>query len=106
MLIRVVPVVRKALRVNIEKVKVNGGEETEEEEKFKYLRVMINVDGGMGEEVIQWVQKRRKIWRRQGKIWKENTNKRALYKRVVIPAVVYGSETWSLSVQKRIKSGV
>ena len=29
--------------------------------------------------------------------------KRELYERVVIPTVVYGSETWSLSAQERRK---
>ena len=41
------------------------------------------------------------------KLWKENMIfrevKRELYERVVIPTVVYGSETWSLSAQERRK---
>ena len=41
------------------------------------------------------------------KLWKENMTsrevKRGLYERIVIPTVVYGSETWSLSAKERSK---
>ena len=37
------------------------------------------------------------------KLWKENILKQELYERVVIPTVVYGSETWSLSEQEKRK---
>ena len=49
----------------------------------------------------------RKGWGTMAKLWKENMIpsevKWELYERVVIPTVVYGSETWSLSAQKRRK---
>ena len=49
----------------------------------------------------------RKVWGTMAKLWKENMIsrevKRELYERVVIPTVVYGSETWSLSAQERRK---
>ena len=39
--------------------------------------------------------------------WKENMLsrevKRELYERVVMPTMLYGSETWSLGAQERIK---
>ena len=42
-----------------------------------------------------------------GKLWREKSIfrevKRELYERVVIPTIVYGSETWSLSSQERRK---
>ena len=44
------------------------------------------------------------------KLWKENIIfrevKRELYERVVIPTVVYGSDTWALSGQVRRKMEV
>ena len=49
----------------------------------------------------------RKVWMTMAKLWKENMIpkefKRQLYERVVIPTVVYGSETWSISGQERRK---
>ena len=45
----------------------------------------------------------RKVWGMMAKLWKGNMIsreiKRDLYERIVIPTVVYGSETWSLSAQ-------
>ena len=68
-------------------------------DKFKYLGVMISTDGGMGEEVAHRILEGRKVWGTMEKLWQENVIsrevKRELYERVVIPAVVYGSETWS-----------
>ena len=47
----------------------------------------------------------RKVWGTMAKLWKENVISREvireLYERVVIPIVVYGSQTWSLSAQER-----
>ena len=64
----------------------------------------------MEEEVAHRVLGGRKVWGTMTKLWKENMIsrevKRELYERVVIPTVVYGSETWSLSAQERIKIGV
>ena len=79
----------------------------QEVDKFKYFRVMISTDGGRGEEVAHRVLEGRKVWGTMAKLWKENMIsrevKRELYERVVIPTLVYGSETWSLSAQERRK---
>ena len=49
----------------------------------------------------------RKVWGTMANLWKENMIsrelKREVYERVVIPTMVYGSETWSLSAQERRK---
>ena len=49
----------------------------------------------------------KKVQGTMAKLWKESIIirevKRELYERVVIPAVVYGSETMSLSVRERGK---
>ena len=44
-----------------EKVRVNG-EEMREVDKFNYLGVMINTDGGMEEEVAHKVLEGKKAW--------------------------------------------
>ena len=89
-----------------EKVRVNG-EEIQEVDKFNYLEVMISTDGGMGDKVPHRVPEGRKVWRTMANLWKENMTsrevKRELYEKVVIPTVVYGSETWALSAQKSRK---
>ena len=49
----------------------------------------------------------RKVWETMSKLWKESMIskevKRELYERVVIPTVIYGSETGSLSAQEKKK---
>ena len=98
--------VQKDLRGSCKKVRVSG-EEVQEEDKFNYLGVMINTDGGRGEEVAHRVVEGRKLGGRMPKLWRENTIsrevKRELYERVVVPTMVYGSETWSLSAQEKRK---
>ena len=78
-----------------ENVRVSG-EKMQEVDKFNYLGVMISTDGGMGEEVAHMVLEERKVFGTM-MLWKENMIsrevKRELYERVVIPTVVYGSET-------------
>ena len=61
-----------------------------------------------GEEVVYRLLERRKVWETMRKLWKANRIsrkvKRELYERTVIPTVVFGSETWSLSAQEKIKT--
>ena len=98
--------VRKDQKWSREKVRVSE-KEMQGLDNFNYLEVMISTDGGMGEEVAHRVLEGRKVWGTMAKLWKENMIsrevKRELYERVVIPTVVYGSETWSLSAQERRK---
>ena len=88
------------------KVRLNG-EEMQEMDKFNYFGIMISMEGGIGEEVAHRVPKRRKVWGTQAKLWKENMIfeevKWELYERLVIPTVVYGLETWSLSEHEKRK---
>ena len=53
--------IKKYQMGSCEKVRLNG-EELQEVDKFKYLRVMISTDGGMGEEVAHRVLEGRKVW--------------------------------------------
>ena len=89
-----------------EKVRVSG-EEMQKVDKFNYLGATISTDGGMEEEVAHTVAEGRMVWGTMAKLWKENMIsrevKRELKERVVIPTVVYGSETWSLSADERRK---
>ena len=52
----------------------------------------------------------KKLWKTMGKLWKNSMISREmnkeLYERVVVSAVVYGSEALSLSVEERIKTEV
>ena len=56
--------------------------------------------------LIEYLREER-VWETMAKLWKESIIssevKRELYERVVIPTVVYGSETWVLSTQWRRK---
>ena len=47
-------------------------------DKFKYLELRINADGGMGEDVIHRALERRKVWGTMAKLWKENMISRYL----------------------------
>ena len=58
-------------------MRVNG-EEMKEVDKFNYLEVMINTDGGMGEEVADRVLEGRKVWGTMAKLWKKNAIFRAV----------------------------
>ena len=50
-----------------EKVRVSG-EKVQEVEKFNYLGVVINTDGGMGEEVAHRVLEGRMVWGTMAKL--------------------------------------
>ena len=69
-------------------------------DKFNYLGVMISMDDAKGEEVAHKKLEGTKVWGTMTKLWKENMRsrevKRELCEIVVIPTVVYNSETWSL----------
>ena len=73
-------------------------------EKFKFVGVMIIADRDMGEEEAHRLLEGRKVWGKMVKLWKENVIcrevKREFYEGVVIPIMIYGSETWSLSAQE------
>ena len=87
---------------NCEKVRVSR---EKMQEVDNYLEVVISKDGGMRKEVAHRGLEGRKVWWKLANLWKENRIsrevKQELYGRVVIPTVVYGSETWSLSEQER-----
>ena len=68
----------------------------QEVDKFNYLGVMISTDSGMREEVDHRVLDGRKVLGTVTKWWKNMISrevKRKLHEKLVIPTVVYGSET-------------
>ena len=90
-------VVRKDQRTPGERFRVDI-QEIEEVDKFKYLRLMINGNGGMGEKVCHMLLiGRKKIWRALDRFWKWTrvsiNIKRALYEKVVLPIVMYAPGT-------------
>ena len=74
---------------------------------FKYLGGTIGVDRDM-EEVTHRVCEGRKIWQTIGKWWEETVISRyikmVLYEKVMIPTMMYGSETWGLNAQEMINN--
>ena len=70
---------------------------------------MIGGDGGLGEELNNRLIEGRNgmtEWGTHGRIWKNWISRRVrrkLYERVMIPSVLYESETWVLGVQKKGK---
>ena len=83
---------------NFDKLRVSE-EEVQDEDEFKYLRYEKE---GTHRLLEAW-----KVWETIRELWKENIIsrevKRKLCEKVVIPAVVYGSETWSLSAREKGK---
>ena len=83
-----------------------SGEEMQEVEKSNYLGVMVSTDGGMERKWLTGCLGKKGSGT-MAKLGKQNMIsrevKRELYERVVIPTVVYGSDTWSLIAQGRRK---
>uniref|UniRef100_A0A8C8DHP6 ribonuclease H n=1 Tax=Oryzias sinensis TaxID=183150 RepID=A0A8C8DHP6_9TELE len=116
---------RRKLRVNVEKSKVMrctrvkgerrlnvalNGELLEEVECFQYLGSCVCVDGGIGGEVEFRMNEVRKIWGGMKRVFECRSlgkdAKRRLYEGVVVPAALYGAETWSLKVAEKRKLNV
>ena len=87
-------------------VKLNG-EPLEEVDCFKYLGLQVTADGGCEIDVIHRINNRCKAW---GVLKSMLSNKglgikgtKCLYGGVILPMVLYGTETWCMRSAERRK---
>jgi hypothetical protein len=111
---------RRKLRVNVSKSKVMrcsrdgmvgnlnvrlNAELLEEVSCFQYLGAGVAANGELGEEVKMRVRKGYQTWGVLKAVLRNRcvgmNAKRRLYESVVVPTVMYGSETWGLRVAER-----
>ena len=116
---------RRMLRVNVDKSKVMcvgvnvdpslfnimlNGERMEMVNSFKYLGSCFSSDGGVKEDVSMRVGEGMRAFGAMKRVWSgRSVNvrvKRELYERVVVPTIMYGSESWGLRVEEREKLDV
>merc|ERR1712002_202066 len=116
---------RRKLRVNVDKSKVMsvGGivepplldimlnsERMEVVSSFKYLGSCFSSDGGVKDDVSMRVSEGMKTFGAMRRVWSERSVnvrvKRELYERIVVPTVMYGSESWGMRVKERNKLDV
>ena len=116
---------RRKLRVNVGKSKVMrcsrygsdarlnvmlDGEMLEEVDQFKYLGSVIAAKGDVGEDVTNRVKEGCKVLGALNSVIRNRSLgmnvKRALYEKVVVPTVLYGSELWGLKKTERNKLNV
>lgn len=116
---------RRKLRVNVDKSKVMriggseepevlnirlNGEVMEVVDSFKYLGSCFSSDGGVKGDVCMRIQEGVKAFGAMKKVWNERNVtlevKRELYERIVVPTVMYGSETWAMRAEEKNKLDV
>ena len=116
---------RRKLKVNVDKSKVMkigedtepvvidimlNGERMEVVNSFKYLGSCFSNEGGVKEDVSMRVREGMKTFGAMKRVWSERSVsmrvKRELYERIVVPTVMYGSETWGMNVVERNKLDV
>ena len=110
---------RRRLRVNVGKSKVMrctrnedgarlnvmlNGEVLEEVDQFKYLGSVIAANGGVEADVHHRVNEGCKVLDALKGVMKNiglGMNVKVLYEKVVVPTVMYGSESWGMKVNER-----
>ena len=116
---------RRKLRVNVGKSKVMRcarnesdtrlnvmleGEVLEEVDQFKYLGSIISANGGVEADVSHRVNEGCKVLGAVNGVIKNRglgmDVKRALYEKVIVPTVTYGSELWGMKERERQKLNV
>ena len=116
---------RRMLRVNVDKSKVMcvgvnvdpslfnimlNGERMEVVNSFKYLGSCFSSDGGVKEDVSMRIGEGRKTFGAMKSMWSCRSVslnvKKELYERIVVPTVMYGSETWGMRREERNKLDV
>ena len=72
---------------------------------FKYLGSCFSSDGGVKEDVSMRVGEGMKTFGAMKRVWSARSVtlnvKRELYERIVVPTVMYGSESWGMRVEER-----
>ena len=85
---------------NTEKVNING-DPVEDVTQFEYLGAFISTDGGGTKDLGNRIGKARATFNRLKNIWQASNirmkTKLKLYKTLVIPVLMYGSETWKIN---------
>ena len=116
---------RRKLRVNVGKSKVMrhirnedgarlnvmlNGEALEEVDQFKYLGSVIAANGGVEADVRHRVNDGCKVLGALKGVMKNRglgmNVKKVFYEKVIVPTVIYGSESWSMKVTERQKLNV
>ena len=116
---------RRKLRVNVEKSKVMCGGGSEDREmpnimlngermevvnSFKYLGSCFDSEGGVKGDVSMRVGEGTKAFGALKRVWRGRGVtlgvKRELYERIVVPTVMYGSESWGMRLEERNKLDV
>ena len=116
---------RRKLRVNVDKSKVMkigesddpemlnirlNGDRMELVDSFKYLGSCFSSDGRVKGDVSMRVHEGVKAFGAMARVWNERSVsigvKRDLYERIVVPTVMYGSESWGMRVEERNKLDV
>ena len=77
---------------------------------FKYLGSCFSSDGGVKEDVSMRVGEGMRTFGAMKRMWNGRSVslrvKRELYERIVVPTVMYGSESWGMKVEERSKLDV
>merc|ERR1711915_562951 len=89
---------------------VLNGEMLEEVDQFKYLGSVVAVSGGVEVDVRHRVNEECKVLGAVKKVMKNRglgmDVKRVLYEKVIVPTVMYGSESWGMKETERQKLNV
>ena len=76
-----------------------------EVETYRYLRVNMSSDGGMGEEVNHRITEAKKAWGALNDVWKKRHMSRetkvGMYEEIIDPSLLYGCGVWPLKVRER-----
>ena len=87
-----------------------NGEILEEANEFKYLGSMIAAGGGMDAEVRERLGAAGKVMGGLASLWKcrgmSIESKMCMWESIVVPTVMYGSESWVLSAEERNRLNV
>ena len=93
----------KAMRINArnqEKITING-QDIEDVDEFVYLRAKVCKEGGGMNDLKNRLSKARGAFNKLKKIWNSNNIfrriKQRLYKTLVVPVLLCGSETWKMN---------
>ena len=93
----------KAMRINARNQKkiIINGQEIKQVDEFEYLGAKVCKEGGGMKDLRNRLSKARGGFNKPKKIWISNNisrkTKLRLYKTLVVPVLLYGSETWKMN---------